>query len=128
MNRQSHPKPSAPPASIIDLIDDALSVVGAQQAKKLFALLDETHRCLLAARPRQDDRLAIDALRRAGHRLAETAGYLGFVAGQDYAYALESLTSRLLVNARPSASEWRRAFAMEEHALGLLGPRRIGAP
>ena len=117
------PKPSALPASIIDLIDDALNVVSAQQAKRLLNLLDETHQLLLETQA-HPHRPAIDALRAAAQRLSEASGYLGFNAGLDFAYAAETLTSRLLVNARCAPAEWRRVLAMEEHAFALLGPRR----
>jgi hypothetical protein len=122
----NHPlstKPSPLPPSIIDLIDDALNVVSSQQAKRLLNLLDETHRLLLETQTRPE-RPAIDALRAAAQQLSEASGYLGFNAGLDFAYAAESLTSRLLVNARCSPAEWRRVLAMEEHAFALLGPRR----
>jgi hypothetical protein len=122
----NHPlstKPSPLPPSIIDLIDDALNVVSSQQAKRLLNLLDETHRLLLETQA-HPQRPAIDALRAAAQQLSEASGYLGFNAGLDFAYAAESLTSRLLVNARCSPAEWRRVLAMEEHCFALLGPRR----
>jgi hypothetical protein len=111
----------------MELIDDALHVVSGQQARKLVNLLDECHQHLVAAQERLD-RPTIDALRAAAQRLAEASGYLGFHAGMDLGYALESLTSRLLVNARCAPAEWRRVMTMEEHCFALLGPRRVGQP
>jgi len=124
VNHPLVPKPSALPASIIDLIDDALIVVSGQQTRKLVNLLDEMHRQLIEAKTRPE-RPAIDALRRTTQLLAEASSYLAFNAGLDFAYAVETLTSRLLVNARCTPDEWRRAMAMEEHAFALLGPRRL---
>jgi hypothetical protein len=123
VNHPLVPKSPTLPASIIDLIDDALNVVSGQQARKLLNLLDETHRLLLETQA-HPQRPGIDALRAAAQHLSEVSGYLGFNAGLDFAYAAESLTSRLLVNARCSPDEWRRVLAMEEHAFALLGPRR----
>jgi hypothetical protein len=127
VNQPLVPKSPALPASIIDLIDDALHVVSGQQARKLVNLLDETHLHLIAAYD-QTERPTIDALRTAAQRLAEASGYFGFHAGMDLAYAVESLTSRILVNARCSPAEWRRVMAMEEHCFALLGPRRVTQP
>jgi hypothetical protein len=123
VNHPQSSKPPALPASIIDLIDDALNVVSGQQAKKLLHLLDETHVLLLETQA-HPHRPGIDALRAAAQRLSEASGYLGFNAGLDFAYAAETLTSRLLVNARCAPAEWRRVLAMEEHCFALLGPRR----
>lgn len=123
MNHPLVPKPSRLPPSIIDLIDDALNVVTGQQDKRLLSLLDETHRLLLETQA-HPQRPAIDALRAAAQQLAEASGYLGFNAGLDFAYAVETLTSRLLVKARCAPAEWRRVLAMEEHCFALLAPRR----
>jgi hypothetical protein len=114
--------PSA--ASIIDLIDDALSVVSAQQTKRLLHLLDESHKRLLQAREKPMDAAVLRALRRPVQELADMASYHDFQAGLDYAYALEQLSARLLVNCRTAPSEWRRVLALSERAFAVLAPRR----
>ena len=113
-----------PAASIFDLIDDALHVVGTQTAKKIAHLLDETHMRLLECRADPRDRVRIAAARAAAQELAEYTGYHGFQAGMDAAYAVDQLTARLLLNTRITPAEWERTFAIEELASRLLGPRR----
>jgi len=119
VNQQQH-KQSEQSASIIELIDDALTVVTISQEKKLLAMIEETRRLLIDALPRPTDRPAIDDARAAAQTLSEHACYHAFEAGIDAGYAADALTARLLVNARVAGSEWERTLALLDRARSIL--------